>query len=130
MAKTTSVLSARVNSEVLSHLDLLASKEGKNRSQMLTSLICLQQGNTLKLTDGGKLKVRTIPKEVEDMLVAGGVAVVGIGAYNLVYNMLDNAVDNEFGGKKFTKNECQFISVMVGVAIAMGGFGVYKALTK
>ena len=128
-APATATLSARVPLEVLATCDKLASAQGLNRSQWLTNVVATQNTSALVLESGGSIQTRAIPKEIQDMLTAGGVAVVGIGAYSIVGNMLEKAVD-ENGKPKFTDGEVTFISVMVGVAIAMGGYGLFKKLTE
>jgi len=128
-APLTATLSARVPLDVLATCDKLASAQGLNRSQWLTNVVATQNTSHLSFENGGVIQTRAIPKEIADMLTAGGVAIVGIGAYSLVGNMLEKAVD-ENGKPKFTDGEVTFISVMVGVAIAMGSYGVFKKLTE
>lgn len=122
------VLSTRIPSDVMSTIDDICKQQGVNRSQWLTTMVVSKQSNEL-MKKGGTVQARTIPIEIQDLLTAGGVTVVGILSYNLVGSALTKAVDKD-GNSKFTHGEIQFISTITALAIAMAGYGVIKQLTK
>ena len=124
----TTVISARVPVDVMSSINSICKQKGVNRSQWLTEMVATEQSNNF-FKEGGTIQARSIPKELEDMLIAGGVGLVGILSYNIVVDQLRKA-RNEEGKPKFTENEITFIGTMIGVAIAMGGYGIFKALVS
>jgi hypothetical protein len=79
------------------------------------------------LKKGGQLQTRTMPLELQNLLLTAGVTTVGILSYNVVGNALANAVDKD-GKFKFTNGEVEFISIITAVAIALAGFGMVKSL--
>ena len=128
-------ISCRVSPDFVAFIDKSAAELGVNRSQYLQDVLCKQATIPVSFASGGTLNISQtksvqVPDELKNMLIAGGVAVVGIGAYSFIYNAMSTQIDENTGQSKFTKGECEFISLMCGVAIAMGGYGVYKAFTK
>ena len=122
----TKVLSTRIPVDVMTAIDSICKEQGVNRSQWLTTTVVTHQSNDF-YKDGGALQARTIPKEIQDLLIAGGVSTAGIFTYSLVNKALERQVD-ENGKPKFTHAEIEFISIVTGVAIAVAGFGLVKAL--
>lgn len=122
------ILSARVPVDTISAIDQLCLKENISRSQWLTTMVAEHNTNNF-YKEGGTIQARMIPKEMEDILIAAGVATTGILSFNLISKALSNAVD-ENGKAKFSDGEVAFISTVSALAIAMAGFGIVKSLVK
>jgi len=122
------VLSARVPVDVMSAIDSICIQRGINRSQWLATTVVTQQSNDF-FSEGGQIQARIIPKEIQEMLTAAGVAVGGILCYNLIGKALEKQVNTE-GKPVFTQGEVELISIVTTVAIAMAGIGALKHFTK
>jgi hypothetical protein len=122
----SSVLSARVPVDVMSTIDKICESKQISRSEWVTSAVVAQQADAF-YSKGGSIQTRTIPKEVENLLLAAGTTTVGILSYNIISNLLEKEVDN--GIPKYNQGEVQFISLVTSLAIAMVGFGMMKSLT-
>ena len=125
----TQVLSTRVPVDVMSAIDELCKSRGVNRSQWLTETVAKQRSDNFTMAKGGTIQARIIPLEIENMLIAAGVTTVGILSFNVIGNLLAKEVDEE-GKQKFTQEEIEVASVIAALAIAMLGYGAFKALTK
>lgn len=127
-AMKTQVLSTRVPVDVMSAIDELCKQNNVNRSQWLTETVAKQRSDNF-MAKGGTIQARTIPLELENMLIAAGVTTVGILSFNVIGNLLAKEVDEE-GKQKFTQGEIEIASVVSALAIAMLGYGVFKALAR
>lgn len=121
----TAVLSARVPVDVMSTIDKMCQSNQITRSQWLIGYVASQQADAFYLK-GGSIQTRTIPKDVENLLIAAGTTTVGIVSYNIISNLLEKEEDN--GIPRFKQGEVQFISLVTSLAIAMVGFGMLKSL--
>jgi hypothetical protein len=127
-AMKTQVLSTRVPVDVMSAIDELCKQNNVNRSQWLTETVAKQRSDSF-MAKGGTIQARTIPLELENMLIAAGVTTVGILSFNVIGNFLTKEVDED-GKQKFTQGEIEIASVVSALAIAMLGYGVFKALSR
>jgi hypothetical protein len=127
MAKTK-VLSVRVPDDVMFAVDDLCKRSGKNRSQWLSDVVANSHVE-FTMNTGGSIQTRTIPKEIESLLIAAGVTVIGIGAYSMIGNYLEQDVD-AVGKRRFSEAEVEVISISLAVMIAMLGMGAINSLVK
>jgi hypothetical protein len=113
----------------MSNIDALAKGAGMNRSKFVVNMVANHNANSMKLGEGGGIQLKAIPEDVEQLLVAGGAAAVGIGAYVLLTDYLEKQKDIN-GLPVYSDGEVKFAGVMLGVALAMLGLGVYKAISN
>jgi hypothetical protein len=126
IAIKSQVLSTRVPVDVMNTIDSICKQQGVNRSQWLTTTVSEMQSNNF-LKEGGQLQTRTMPLELQNLLLTAGVTTVGILSYNLVGNAVAKVVDKD-GKFRFSNGEVEFISIITAVAIALAGFGMVKSL--
>lgn len=128
MKASTKVLSARIPVDVMATIDTICKNKGQTRSQFVTSMVAEQQSNNF-YEKGGSIQTRTIPKELQEILIGAGVATIGIGTYSLLNKTLATVVDED-GNSKFTSGEIEFISIASALTIALAGHGLIRALIK
>lgn len=129
MKELTKVLSARIPVDVMTAIDEMAKSAGMNRSQWVTNVVATAKVNDFSVSTGGVIQVKAIPDDIEQLLVAGGVAVVGIGSYSLMTDYLEKQRKPD-GTTLYNADEIKFIGAMVGIAISMVSFGIYKAISN
>jgi len=129
MKELTKVLSARIPVDVMTAIDEMAKSAGMNRSQWVTNVVATAKVNDFSVSTGGVIQVKAIPDDIEQLLVAGGVAVVGIGSYSLMTDYLEKQRKPD-GTALYNADEIKFIGAMVGIAISMVSFGIYKAISN
>ena len=129
MKELTKVLSARIPVDVMTAIDEMAKSAGMNRSQWVTNVVATAKVNDFSVSTGGVIQVKAIPYDIEQLLVAGGVAVVGIGSYSLMTDYLEKQRKPD-GTALYNSDEIKFIGAMVGIAISMVSFGIYKAISN
>ncbi len=129
MKELTKVLSARIPVDVMTAIDEMAKSAGMNRSQWVTNVVATAKVNDFSVSTGGVIQVKAIPDDIEQLLVAGGVAVVGIGSYSLMADYLEKQRKPD-GTALYNADEIKFIGAMVGIAISMVSFGIYKAISN
>lgn len=129
MKELTKVLSARIPVDVMNAIDEMAKSSGMNRSQWVTNVVANAKVNDFKMSTGNVIQIKPVPDDVEQLLVAGGVAVVGIGSYSLMTDYLEKQRKPD-GTALYSADEIKFIGAMVGIAISMVSFGIYKAISN
>lgn len=123
----TKVLSTRIPSDVFKQIERQCKKEGINRSQYLIQMLAKAESNTIKMSNGGQIQQRMIPADLHNLLAASGAAVTGIAAFNLIGNLLDNAM-NEKGEKRFTETEVEIGALLSAVSIGILASGLIRKL--
>ena len=129
MKELTKVLSARIPVDVMTAIDEMAKSSGMNRSQWVTNVVATAKINDFKMSAGNVIQIKPVPEDIEQLLVAGGVAVVGIGSYSLMTDYLEKQRKPD-GTALYNSDEIKFIGAMVGIAISMVSFGIYKAISN
>ena len=129
MKELTKVLSARIPADVMTAIDEMAKSSGMNRSQWVTNVVASAKVDNFKMSTGNVIQLKPIPDDIEQLLIAGGVAVVGIGSYSLMTDFLEKQRKPD-GTPLYDEGEIKFIGAMVGIALAMVGFGIYKAMSN
>ena len=129
MKELTKVLSARIPVDVMTAIDEMAKSSGMNRSQWVTNVVATAKINDFKMSAGNVIQIKPVPEDIEQLLVAGGVAVVGIGSYSLMTDYLEKQRKPD-GTALYNADEIKFIGAMVGIAISMVSFGIYKAISN
>lgn len=129
MKELTKVLSARIPVDVMNAIDEMAKSSGMNRSQWVTNVVANAKVNDFRMSTGNVIQIKPVPDDIEQLLVAGGVAVVGIGSYSLMTDYLEKQRKPD-GTALYNADEIKFIGAMVGIAISMVSFGIYKAISN
>ena len=129
MKELTKVLSARIPVDVMNAIDEMAKSSGMNRSQWVTNVVANTKVNDFRMSTGNVIQIKPVPDDIEQLLVAGGVAVVGIGSYSLMTDYLEKQRKPD-GTALYNADEIKFIGAMVGIAISMVSFGIYKAISN
>lgn len=129
MKELTKVLSARIPVDVMNAIDEMAKSSGMNRSQWVTNVVANAKVNDFKMSTGNVIQIKPVPDDIEQLLVAGGVAAVGIGGYSLMTDYLEKQRKPD-GAALYNEDEIKFIGAMVGIAISMVSFGIYKAISN
>jgi hypothetical protein len=126
---STKVLSARIPSEALSSIDKICKERGISRSNFIVNSIADANADKIKLMKRGGVASRTIPLDVQNMLSTTGAVVTGISAFNIVGDLLDDAVDRN-GNKMFSEIEVQIGSIVAASIVGLLASGLIKSLMK
>jgi hypothetical protein len=126
---STKVLSARLPSEAISSIDKLCKDKGITRSVFIVNSIAEANSNQIKLMKRVGVAQRTLPPDVQNMLSTTGAVVTGVAAFNLVGDLLDDAVDRN-GNKMFSEIEVQIGSLVAASIVGLLASGLIKSLMK
>lgn len=123
-------VSMRLPSDVVGHIDRIASSTGSTRTDVLVEALSAHQAMESLRTfqKGGSIQTYTMDKELLELLEVAGCTIVGIGVYQVVSHMMDNAKDVE-GKKRFNDAERFVVGSIAGLAVAMAALGLVKKLT-
>jgi hypothetical protein len=130
IARTSSVLSARVPNEIIREIDRLCKKRGITRSQWVTATLAKDKsGEIMQMSKGGKLELQgyTIPVDLQNLLAGLGLLTAGITLFSLSKQALTNAKDDS-GRPKFTDAQVDMIAGVILVTLAFVGTGAFNSI--